>query len=282
MLILVTGSTGYIGNAVVQKLIDADHKVTAVVRSQASALKAGHAGATAVIGDITDSAWLAAQLREHDGAIHAASPGDAMSAPMDDAVIGAAIDAFGGTDKPFVLTGGIWSYGNNDDISETSPNDGRRHERERRLLDSTVKASVVEPGIVYGNGAGIPNLLIDAPRTSDGGLVLVGSGDQHWTTVHVYDLAELFVAVLENAPGGARYLGVSGENPTVRELGQAVAGPDGKLVAESVDATRERLGTAFADFLLIDQQASGANARETFGWNPSHAPLVEELANGYR
>jgi len=286
MKVLITGGTGYIGSAVVDKLIHAGHDVTAVVRSSASLRKVEDAGAVGVIGDLFDPAWLTEELRLHDAAIHAAAPDDGTAPQLNKAVIDAAIAAFEGTDKHFILTGGIWSYGDNPSITESSPAtpaeiSAWRGELEQRLLDSDVKASVIEPGIVYGNGVGIATVIVDAPRNHEGALVLIGSGEQHWTSVHVDDLADLYVKVLHDAHGG-RYLGVSGDNPTVRELGEAVVGPDGDVVAEDVAATRERLGTAFADALLLDQKASGLKSRQAFGWEPARAPLLEELANGYR
>jgi nucleoside-diphosphate-sugar epimerase len=286
MKVLVTGGTGYIGSAVVGKLIDAGHDVTAVVRSGPSARKAEDAGAIAVIGDLFNAPWLTAELRVHDGAIHTAAPDDGTAPQLNGVVIDSVIAAFAGTNKPFVLTGGIWSYGENTNITESSPStpaeiSAWRVELEQRLLDSDVKASVIEPGIVYGNSAGIPDLIVDAPRNDDGALVLVGSGDQHWTSVHVEDLADLYVALLLHSNGG-RYLGVSGDNPSVRELGEAFVGPDGAVVPEKDESTRERLGAAFADALLLDQKASSLKARQAFDWEPKKASLVEELANGYR
>jgi len=304
MQVLLTGGTGFIGSAVLEQLIAAGHSVTAVVRSDRSADAVSRLGATAVVGDLTDSAWLAAQLRQVDGAIHTAVPDDGSAASFDDAVISAALDAFAGTDKRFVYTTGVWIYGAGDDVTEESAIDAPeltawRESRQRRLLgtdnkrtdnkrtdneraDSTsggINAVVVSPGIVYGYGKGIPNVISGAPRTADGALTLVGSGEQHWTTVHVDDLAALYVLALEKSAPSEVYIGVSGSNPTVREIAEAVVGPDGAVAPDDLDATRARLGAGFADALLIDQQASGAKAKTVLGWTPTRPTLVQEFSS---
>lgn len=280
MKILLTGGTGFIGSAVLDQLVEAGHGVTAVVRSQKSSLRVQDAGATGIIGDLFDPDWLAAELRGHDAAIHTAAGSDERDIALNDSVIDAAIAAFSGTTKPFILTGGIWSYGNNAVITEASPLDppaltAWRAEDEQRLLDSGIKASIVQPGIVHGYGKGIPAMFAGAAE--DGTVQLFGTGEQHWTTVHVDDLADLYVRALELAPGGRSYIGVSGHNPTVRELGEALAG---NVAPESPEATVERLG-GFGEALLLDQQATGSRARSELGWQPSRPTLVDELRTGY-
>jgi nucleoside-diphosphate-sugar epimerase len=283
MQVLLTGATGFIGSVVLDRLLAAGHTVTAVVRSERSASAATSAGATAVVGDITDSAWLAEQLRAVDGAIHTAVPDDGSAASLDDAVISAVLDAFSGTEKRFVYTTGVWIYGEGD-VTEESPIDAPeitswREARQERLLGGGVNAVVIAPGIVYGYGKGIPNTISGAPKTADGALTLIGSGDQHWTTVHVDDLADLYLLAFEKSAPGEVYIGVSGVNPTVRELGQAVVGPQGAVAPDDVDATRERLGAGFADALLLDQRATAAKAKSVLGWNPSRPTLVDEFSS---
>lgn len=281
MKIVLTGGTGLIGSAVLDALVAAGHQVTAVVRSQQSSLKVSDQGATGVIGDLFDAPWLASELRGHDGLVHTAAGSDERDADLNDAVITAALDAFAGTDKPFVHTGGIWTYGSSPSISENDEPrppaiTAWRPAGEQRVLDSDVKGSVVQPGIVYGHGAGIPAMLVGAAG-EDGALTLIGSGDQHWTTVHVDDLADLYVRVLTQAPGGKAYIGVSGVNPTVRELGEAITDT---VTPESAEATTGRLG-AFGEALLLDQQATGDRAKSELGWQPSSPTLVELLSKGY-
>lgn len=273
MKIMLTGGTGFIGSAVLDHLVEAGHQVTAVVRNQASSLAVEKAGAVGVIGDLFNTDWLASELSTHDAGIHTAAGSDDKDPALNDAVLDAAISAFADTDKPFVHTGGIWSYGTSSHITETSPVAAPeltawRAAGERRLLDSGVRASVVQPAVVYGRGAGIPAGLTQGP--------LPGTGEQHWTTVHVDDLADLYVRTLE-APGGHTYIAASGHNPTVREIGEALGG-EPTFAGDA--ATLDTMG-AFGEALLLDQQADGAKAK-SLGWQPSRPSLLDELASGYR
>lgn len=283
MNIVLTGSTGYIGSAVLKALLAHGHDVTALVRSEESAKKVVADRVTPVVGDLTDTPWLTDQLKASEGAIHLATSDDAET--LDDAVVTAVTAAYAGTEKPYVHTGGIWAFGDGEAIVETDSVDppelvAWRIPIEKRVLAPGIRGSVVAPGIVYGYGTGLPaHLITNGPKTRSS-LHLVGDGSQHWVTVHVDDLAELYVSVLEKAPGGDIYIGSSGENPTVRELGEAAHGI-GKVVDEDSAQSRERLGDRFADALLLDQQAAGTTAKNLFSWTPKQPTLVELLRDGY-
>lgn len=275
MRFLLTGSTGYIGSTVLRTLHEHGHEVVAVVRSDEAAAKATAAGAdTVVIGALSDAGWFASQLAESDGAVHIAHLDD----PADyDAVVEAASRAYGGTKKPFVATSGLWMYGDGDHITETSPLNppalvAARLPREEQILAADYRGVIVMAPVVYGNGGGLFNVLA-GPRTENGSVLLVGDGSQHWGTVHVEDLAELYVMALENGEATGRYLAASGVNPTVRELGEATGAP---VQEETADDARARFGELFADALLLDQQADGARAR-SLGWAPTRRGPLEEI-----
>jgi nucleoside-diphosphate-sugar epimerase len=282
--ILLTGGTGYIGSKILDELTARGDTVTALVRSDASAARVAESGATPVQGDLRDLEWLTGQLERADAAVHTAAASDPSEDAVTDQVVAqAVVSTFGGTTKPYVHTSGIWIWGDGSDLTENLPRKppaqtAWRLPIEETLLSSEVAVTVLAPGIVYGYGTGIPALVTSGPRTDSGALALIGSGDQHWTTVHVDDLARLYLRVLEEGSRLGYLLGVNGTNPTVRELSEAVAG-DAGVEPGSVEEARTRLGDKFADALLLDQQASGAKAR-ALGWQPTEPSLVEELRSG--
>ncbi|MGR2752015.1 NAD-dependent epimerase/dehydratase family protein [Agromyces arachidis] len=280
MRTLLTGGTGFIGSAVLDALVDAGHEVRAVVRSEAAEADVSARGAAPLRLDLFDAAATAAALADVDALVHTAAP-DEGADELNAAVIEGAVRAFGDGRGRVVLTSGIWLRGAGDDLHEEGPLDRApdlvawRVPLEERLLASSVDARIIEPGVVYGHGRGLVGLIVDGPRTPEGALRLIGDGAQRWTWVHVDDLARLYVTVLEHDGPIRRVIASDGEPTAVHEIAEAVAGPAG-VASEAPDATRERLGAAFADALLLDQSARGAFAR-TLGWEPEHRGVLADL-----
>jgi nucleoside-diphosphate-sugar epimerase len=288
MNVFLTGATGHIGSAVLPAVITAGHAVTALVRSPEKAAAVRAAGAEVVTGDIQDLDLVRRLAASADAVIATASPGDATSSAVETAFAEAVLEGLrpGAT---FLRTGGVWVHGSAPDVTEETPRNAPALVAWRAKVDSRVLTAagirpiLIEPGTVYGNGIGIPTLVFAGERVGEpAALRLVGPGTQHWTSVHVDDLAELYVAALEKAASGSVYLGVSGDNPTARELGEAASrrlGLDGRVVAEDPAALVERLG-GFGEALLLDQRATGEKARRELGWKPSRRSLLEEFAAG--
>src|SRR6478752_9710055 len=261
MHVALTGATGFIGSHVLTELQEHGHQVVALVRDDAQAdLVAAHDVSPMVV-DLHDRPTVMSVLGNVDGAIHTASPGDATSADLDSAVADAAIEAFEGTGKPYLQISGLWIYGNNMSIDEESRIDAPalvafREPIERRVLAAEgMRGVVITSGVAYGDGGGgVPGVLLGSPRDDDGNLVLLGSGQQHWDTVHVADLAEVFRRVLERDTARGRYVVADGLNPTVAELTEAAAVAVGApgAVPGSDDEARARLGDYFAEVLLLD------------------------------
>ena len=289
MKVALTGATGFIGSHVLAELQQHGHEVTALVRADAQAEAVAARGATPAVVDLYDRPALVSVLSDTDGAIHTASPGDESSADLDSAVVDAAIEAFDGTGKPYLHISGQWVYGDNTHITEESPFDSPamvafRQPIEKRLLDATgLRGVVIVSGVAYGDGGGgVPGLLLGSPRDDAGNLIMLGTGQQHWSTMHAADLADFFRRVLEDESARGYYVVGDGRNPTVAELTEAAAVAAGApgAVPGSDEEARARLGDYFAEVLLLDQGTAAAKARAELDWSPSHPGLVDEFRNG--
>jgi nucleoside-diphosphate-sugar epimerase len=289
MKVALTGATGFVGSHVLAELLEHGHEVTAVVRDEHQAEIVAGRGAEPAVVDLYDRPAVAGLLSEVDGAIHTASPGDETSANLDSAVVDAAIEGFAGTGKPYIQIGGLWVYGDNTSISEESPYKAPamvawKEPIEHRVLEAPdIRGVVIVSSGVYGDGAGgIPGLLLNSPRDDDGNLIMLGTGRQHWATIHVADLARFFRRVLESDPARGRYVVGNGLKQTVAEITEAAAVAAGAsgAVPGSDDEARARLGDNFAEVLLLDQATSAAKARDRLGWSPTHPGLTDEFRDG--
>jgi nucleoside-diphosphate-sugar epimerase len=289
MKVVLTGATGFIGSHVLADLDRHGHEVTALVRDDIQAEAVAARGATPVVVDLYDQTAVAKLLGDADAAIHTASPGDATSADLDSAVVDAVLDAFSGTGKPYLQISGLWIYGANPSITEASPVNAPalvswKEPIERRVLGAgDMRGVVIVSSVAYGDGGGaIPGLLLGSPRDDAGNLIMLGTGQQHWSTVHVADLAHFFRRVLEDDSARGRYVIGNGVNPTVAELTQAaaVAAAAPGAVPGSDDEARARLGDYFAEVLLLDQGTDAARARAELGWYPAHPSLSDEFRHG--
>ena len=289
MDVFLTGGTGLVGSAVLRTLLDQGHTVHALARSDRAGRVLASTAAVVVRGDVADAALLADAARDVDAFVHTAAGSDGGDADRDAALLDAVLPALAGTGKAYVHTSGVWVHGAGV-IDEETPFAPPPLTAWRLPLDARVRAAaadgvrsvVIAPGIVFGRGLGLPTVVRDAPRTGDGALLLPGSGDQHWTTVHADDLGRLYVRALTEAAPGSYYLGVSGQNPTVREIGEAAergAGRPGTVVGSTDADTEARLGP-LAGALDLDQQATGAKARAELGWEPTGPTLLEDLQTG--
>ncbi|MFZ0169004.1 MAG: NAD-dependent epimerase/dehydratase family protein [Candidatus Dormiibacterota bacterium] len=288
MKVALTGATGFVGSHILSELQGHGHEVTALVRDDAQADKIGPGVQKAVV-DLYDRPALVSLLRQADAAIHTASPNDETSAALDGAVVDAAIEAFDGTGKTYITISGLWVYGANVAISEQSPFDppalvAWKEAIERRVLDTSgLRGVVVVSSVAYGDGGGaIPGLLLGSPRDNVGNLMMLGTGQQHWSNVHVMDLAKAFRLVLEDDTARGYYVIGNGLNPTVAELTEAAAAAAGApgAVPGSEDEARARLGDYFAEVLLLDQGTNAAKARTELDWQPSHPSLTDEFRQG--
>ena len=289
MKVALTGATGFVGSHVLDELQKHGHEVTALVRRDAQAEAVAARGATPVVADLYDRPAVAALLGDADGAIHTASPGDATSADLDAAMADAAITAFAGTGKPYIPVSGIWIYGADPAITEQSRINAPamvawKPPIEGRVLSAAdMRGAVIVSSVAYGDGGGgIPGLLLGSPRDSAGNLIMLGTGQQHWLTVHVADLADAFRRVLEDDSARGRYVIGNGLNPAVAELTQAAAvavGAEGAVPGTDEEA-RARLGDYSPRSCCSIRVPTRPGPASSSGWQPSHPSLTDEFRHG--
>jgi nucleoside-diphosphate-sugar epimerase len=288
MRVFLTGATGYIGSAVAERLRAAGHELTGLARSDAAAARLTAAGIRSVRGDFSDPASVGAAARAADGVISMATTYDAA---IDGPAIDAILDALAGSDKPFIYTSGIWSHGDTGGavVDETTPPRPAalvawRQAVEDRVREGArrgIRSIVIRPAIVYGRGGGIPASFVESAR-KEGAARYVGTGENRWPFVHVDDLADLYLLALERAPAGSLLLGVAGPAHAVRDVAAAAsrgAGAGGRTMAWPLEEARQKLG-AYADALVLDQQASGRRAQELLGWRPHRPDVLEDIERG--
>lgn len=290
MKVLLTGATGYIGSAVADHLAAAGHQVVALTRTSAPQPERGWHGR--LVGDTAAPASLEGLVTpDIDAVVHLAPPSG--EAAVDAAVIEALAAPLRGTGRPFVYTSGIWVLGATgpDAVAEDAPVNpvpivGYRPQIEQQVLAEAtagVRAVVVRPGIVYGRGGGIPAILTERARLRQAPEYVGEEPAVRWSLVHVDDLADLFVAVLDRAEAGTVWHGVAESAVPVRALAVAAGRAVGVVAAPvglPVEEARETFGEAFADALALDQNVSGEAARRVLGWQPRRPGAVADLVAG--
>ena len=288
MKIFLTGATGYIGSAVAEALQAAGHTVVGLARSVEAEQTLKSRSITPLSGDLNAPKSLTNAVENCDGVINTGTTNDGHK---DADAVSEMLTALKGTYKPFVYTSGVWVLGNTGDVPATEesplnppPLVAWRPGVEREVLaagSKGVRSIVVRPGVVYGWGLGLAGIFVQAANEK-GAAYYIGSGQNRWSLVHVEDLADLYVRLVEKGTPGV-YHGVEGASVKTREIAEAAsfgAGAGGKTESWTPVQASERFGPALVDALLLDQVVSGEKAKRELGWTPRAVPLVEDLRFG--
>ena len=295
MKIFVTGATGMIGSAVVSELLNANHQVLGLTRSDKGAQALIAMGAEVHRGELTDLESLTSGAAMSDGAIHLAYDhnfSDFWSALQTDR---RAIEAMGetlaGSGKPLVVTSGTLTLaGNRLGTEDEAPDAGAagapRSSSETSALafaSRGVRASVVRLApSVHGEADhhGFMPFIIKTAREK-GVSAFIGDGTNRWPVVHRLDAASLFRLAVEKGGAGARYHGVGDEGVPIREIAHVIGQKLGvPVVGIAPDEAAEHFGF-LANFLATDNPTSNALTRERLNWNPTHPGLIADLKQGF-
>jgi len=293
MRVFVTGASGYIGGSVAAALLAAGHQVVGLVRSAQKAQQVRSLGIEPVSGTLEDGALLARCAREADAVVHAADADHRAS-------VEAMLAALAGSNKPLVHTSGSSIVGDQawgeasetvyDDDAPFTPGPGRaaRVAVNTRVLAAAregVRAAVVSPSLIYGTGRGAHRDSIQVPRLvalakKSGVPRHVGRGENVWANVHIDDLVDLYLRVLEKAPAGASYWAENGEC-SMRALCEAISralGWNGRTQGMSKEEAVAEFGEGPAAYTYgSNSRVRATRARRALGWAPRHDALLQSI-----
>jgi nucleoside-diphosphate-sugar epimerase len=298
MRILITGASGHIAAAVVPELLDHEHQVIGLARSDASAETVAALGAEVRRGDLDDLDGLKAAAAESDGVIHLAFKhdamlaGDFMSAVDSDLAATRAIgEALIGSDKPFVTTGGTLMLamagingrpGTEDDQSDG----GARVDAANYtvgLSEQGVRSSIVRLAPMVHSDLdhhGFTHALIGFAQAS-GIAAYTGDGSNRWPAANTYDIGALYRLALEKAPAGATLHGVGDTGIPRKVIAETIAGKLGIETRSVSDEEAPQYLGFLAAFAGLDNPTSNEKTRQLLGWEPTHPGWVEDVQTGH-
>lgn len=290
MRVFVTGATGFVGSAVVHKLINAGHQVLGLARSEAAAKLLMAAGAQVHRGDLEDLESLHSGAAITDGVIHTAFNHDFSkfqeNCETDRRVIATLGSALAGSDRPLIVTSAIGILPRGQlATEETLPAAGSAahprtatEEAANSVAAQGVRISVIRLApSVHGNGdhAFVPR-LIDIAREK-GISAFISDGSNRWPAVHRLDAAHLFRLVLEKGIAGARYHSVAEEGVPFREIADVIGRRlNVPVVSKDSAEAAEHFGW-FTPFAAMDIPASSQQTQEQLGWYPTHPKLIDDI-----
>lgn len=293
MRVFVTGATGYIGGSVADLLVRSGHQVEGLVRTEDKARELERRGITPILGALDDGALLTARAREADAVVNAASS-DHRGA------VEALVEGLAGTGRPLVHTSGssIVSTDSRGAASDevfteeiVAPGSSWRPVQEkaarvaldRFVLDaagSGVRSVVLCNTLIYGHGRGMARDSVQIPvlarQARDSGVVRhVGEGRNIWSTVHIDDMADLYLRALTDASAGSFYFVENGE-ASFGDISASLASALGLGPAEPWDA--DAAVALWGHELTLYALASNSRVRgggAELGWRPVHSSVLD-------
>lgn len=292
MKTLVIGASGYVGGRVARAFKAAGHEVSGLARTDDAAARVSEAGAAMIRGDLDDLDALRPHVEAADCVVLAMI----VDFATERRAVEMLIDTLAGTSKTLVMTSGTavlakrtegyWFDGN---YGEDEPWDGDEINRTRMAIEQIVRdgarrgirTAVIRPPMIWGHGHAPPvHALHSSART--GAICYVGPGLNVFSTIHVDDLADIFLLAATRGTPGALYHAVSGET-NFRSLAEQIASLRG-LGTRSISGAE--IDEVFGPFLgpVVFASCNRTRCPRThadLGWkpNPDRLDLYAELAH---
>lgn len=298
MKVFVTGATGFIGGSVATALCAAGHEVVGLVHPDQTSLEDAIRAKRIepIFGSLDDKELLTKIAQNADAVINAANVDHRVSSET-------FVEALKGTGKPYIQTSGSGITADmaggeptaaiyeDDDVVVPLPSRAARIALNNFVLAAAaedIRTAVIAPPMIYGQGTGMNPNSIQIPAMIKvakkfGVARYVGRGENRWSNVHVEDLAELFVAVLERGKAGAFYYAENGEN-SFREIAMAIS----RMLGFGNRAEGLTVPEAYVEYgEMMTNLSFGANSRvrasrahDDLGWFGKRASLLDDIEHG--
>lgn len=289
MRIFLTGANGWIGSAIARDLIASGHQVTGMVRSADKGEAFAAIGGTPLVGSLDDLDALRTAAGGSDGVIHTAFGLDlskmAKLAREDADAIAAFGDAFAGSDRPIIATGGVLLTPPGEMFDESArppvdPDFPRASEQSAfALADRGLRAMVIRnPRSVHGQGETHGFVPMLAAIARDKGIsAWVDEGDNLWPAVHRLDCARAYTLALTKGLSGEAYHAIAEQGVPYRAIAEAIGRQLG-LPARSIsqDEAEAHFG-GIAMFVAGNGPAANAHTRAQLGWEPREPGIVTDI-----
>jgi nucleoside-diphosphate-sugar epimerase len=279
---IVTGASGFVGQATCAELARRGHEAVALVRREGSEPP----GTRARTGDLTDASSLQAALASErpDCVVHLAAE---IASQRNERKIQEvnvegtrrlleACELDGG--PRFVLASTVVTGDARGALLEPdrplpveTPYGRSKQEAEKLVLDSALWGVIVRPSHVYGPGGWYADEFVKRLR-QPGRFAVIGKGDNWWDVVRVEDVATALVDAGERAPDGSIYHVVDDEPITfydfialtARSLG---VGPPRRVPVwlASLAGGRHAVGA-----VVRSARSSNRRLKDELGWTPAY------------
>lgn len=307
MRICLTGATGYLGGGLARALVAGGHELRCVVRDPARAGDLERLGAVCLRGDIADRYSLREAMSGCDWVVHAAAvvgqgrPPEEMERVNVAGSENVASLAYKLGVGRFLSISSVAFFGGS--ARDGSASDERapvltplptpyadtKHRGERAIRgweERGLALNTVYPSLVYGPPGKAEGANAFLAGLARGGYPVVVAGDRITTWVHVDDVVDGVLRVLDRAPSGRDYL-LAGEAIRIADLARrvariagvppprvrvplaaarfavALATPILAFAGRRPPATREQLRNLERHWNFDDRRA-----REELGWRP--------------
>ena len=288
MEVFLTGATGFIGSQVAQAFRRAGYRVLGLTRSQEKARELAAREIEPVLGDLAEPASYLPAARRASLLVHCAAESSRDAVARDRQAIETLLAAAREARAPrhLIYTSGVWVLGSTGDRVATDDSPlapfgfvawRQTHEELVLAADSEeLHTDILRPGCVFGRSGSLTGYWFES--AAKGEVEIVGDGRNHWSMIHVDDLARAYVLLARQPRHGLALNLNDGTQATVGEMAAAVAnvaGVPGRVRSLTAEEARSRFGR-IAEGLSADQRVSAERARRILGWAPRHAPFADD------